>query len=91
MQQGLKSLQNRAATHRRNHSNISNSSKLGNFSASDSESWYHHEQEHDSHDDSGISLQVNGVDRLPSGGRSSVPHWQETVLHRPELNQVHSY
>ena len=58
MQQGLKGLQNRAANHRRNHSSLSSSSKLGNFTASDRENWYHHEQEHDSHDDSAISLSV---------------------------------
>jgi hypothetical protein len=94
MQQGLKGLQNRAATHRRNHSNLSSSSKLGNYSASDNENWYHQEQEqeqeHDSHDDSGISLQVSRADRLTNGGASSVPHWQDTVL-RPQLDRGHPY
>jgi hypothetical protein len=91
MQQGLKGLQNRAANHRRNHSSVSSSSKLGNFSASDNENWYHQEhEEHDSHNDSGISLQVNDGDRLPNGGGSSLPHWHDTVL-RPQLEHVHSY
>jgi hypothetical protein len=91
MQQGLKGLQNRAANHRRNHSNVSSSSKLGNFSTSDNENWYRNEQEHDSHDDSGISLQVNGADRLPNSGGNSLPHWQDTVLHRPQLDHGPSY
>jgi hypothetical protein len=81
MQQGLKGLQNRAANHRRNQSSVSSSSKLGNFSTSDNENWYHHEHDdHDSHDDSAISLQVSSADRLPNG------HWQETVLHRPQYD-----
>ena len=92
MQQGLKGLQNRAANHRRNQSNVSSGSKLGNYSGSDNENWYSHDhEEHDSHDDSAISLQVSGGDRLPNGGGSSLPHWQETVLHRPQLDHGHSY
>jgi hypothetical protein len=93
MQQGLKGLQNRAANHRRNQSNVSSSSKLGNFSGSDNENWssYHDQEEIDSHDDSGISLQVNGSDRLPHGNGITLPHWQETVLHRPQIEHVHSY
>lgn len=89
MQQGLKGLQNRAANHRRNHSNMSSSSKLGTFGGSDNENWYSHE--HDSNDDSGISLQVAGVNRLPNGGGSSMPQWQETVLHRSQLDPAHQY
>ena len=58
MRQGLKGLQTRAANHRRNYSNVSSNSKLGNYSASDNENWYHQEQEHDSQDDSGICLLV---------------------------------
>lgn len=94
MQQGLKGLQNRAATHRRNHSNLSSSSKLGNYSASDNENWYHQEQEqeqeHDSHDDSGISLRVSHADQLTNGRASSMPQWQDTVL-RPQLDRGHAY
>ena len=53
MQQGLKSLQNRAANHRRNQYNISSSSKLSKFGASDNEKWYYcgHDED-DSYDDS---------------------------------------
>jgi hypothetical protein len=95
MQQGLKGLQNRAATHRRNHSNISNTSKMGNFSSSDNENWYSHDRarDHEEHDndDSGISLQVNGGDRLGNGGGSSLPPWRDTVLHRPQIENLHSY
>ena len=92
MQQGLKALQNRAANHRRTRSNVSNSSKLGNFSSSDHENWYPQDREaQESHEDSAISLQVNGGDRLSSGGGNSQPHWPDTILHRPQLDHVPSY
>jgi hypothetical protein len=94
MQQGLKGLQNRAANHRRNHSNISNTSKMGNFNSSDNENWYSHDRvrDHEEHDndDSGISLQVNGGDRLGNGGGSSLPPWHDTVL-RPQIENLPSY
>lgn len=95
MQQGLKGLQNRAANHRRNHSNISNTSKMGNFSSSDNENWYSHDrahdhEEHDNNEDSGIALQADGGDRLGNGGGSSLPPWHDTVL-RPHIENLHSY
>jgi hypothetical protein len=95
MQQGLKGLQNRAANHRRNHSNISNTSKMGNFNSSDNENWYSHDrahdqEEHDNNEDSGISLQVDGGGRLGNGGGSSLPPWHDTVL-RPPIENLPSY
>jgi len=87
MQQGLKGLQSRAANHRHNQCNVHSSFKLGDFNGSDNKNWYSHKHaEQDSHDDdSGIDLQDKSQDRLPNYGGSSLPSWQDSILHRPEM------
>ena len=90
MQQGLKNLQNLAATHRRNLSNQSNSSsRLGNISGSE-ESWYSYAEDQDQ-DDSGISGMglngnINGSQHLPVQDDGNGSNWKDMLLQQPRVD-----
>ena len=79
LQQGLKALNNRVASHRRS------GSRPSNVSGSEGETSWSFPEEHDSNDDSGIVMGINGSRRTSNGGGAPAP-WQETIL-RPQDDQ----